>query len=128
MFTYDSTGEIEPGQVFIQLKASDNVNVLGDGLTITLPVKRSDLALWLDEPMPYMLVLYDARADVAYWLYVQAYFARLGDFSLPAAGDIVVVHLQKSNVVNDEAIRRFGQYKNAILRQVRRMGGIEHHE
>ena len=53
---------------------------------------------------------------------------RLGDFSLPAAGDIVVVHLQKSNVVNDEAIRRFGQYKNAILRQVRRMGGIEHHE
>jgi hypothetical protein len=128
LFTYDDNGEIEPGQIYIQLKATDTLNVLRDQQTIAFPIKRADLALWLDEPMPYILVLYDAQAEVAYWLYVQAYFARLPDFSLAQTGDIAMVHLQKANLVTDEAIRRFARYKNDILRQLRRRGGIDHHE
>lgn len=128
LFTYNSDGEIEPGQVYIQLKATDLLTVLQDRQTLAFPVKRSDLALWLDEPMPYILVLYDARADMAYWLYVQAYFERLHEFSLAQAGDIVMVHLQKTNVIDDEAIQRFAQFKNDVLRQVRLQGGVAHHE
>lgn len=48
---------------------------------------------------------------VTSWLYVQAYFARRRDFSLAQAGDIVMVHLQKANLVNDTTIRQFAQYK-----------------
>lgn len=128
LFTYDINGEIEPGQVYIQLKATDHLTVLQDQQTLAYPVKRSDLTLWLDEPMPYILILYDAQAEVAYWLYVQAYFARLREFSLQRAGDITMVHLRKANVVNDEAVQRFARYKNDVLKQVRGRGGIDHHE
>jgi hypothetical protein len=78
--------------------------------------------------MPYILVLYDARSDIAYWLYVQAYFARLPSFSLAETGDIVIVHFQAANVVSDDAIRRFAQYKNDVLRQLKGMGGLHHDE
>jgi hypothetical protein len=128
LFTYDSKGEIEPGQVYIQLKATDHLTVLQDQQTVAFAVKRSDLALWLDEPMPYILILYDAQTDVAYWLYVQAYFERRPAFNLAQAGDIVMVHLPKSNLVSEVAVQRFAQFKNAVLHQVRRRGGVEHHE
>ena len=128
LFTYDANGEIEPGQIYLQLKATDHPSVLQDQQVIAFPVKRADLELWLDEPMPYILVLYDTRSDIAYWLYVQAYFARMPGFSLDQAGDIVIVHFPKANVVSDEAIRRFAQYKNEVLRQVQGMGSVYHHE
>ncbi len=39
-----------------------------------------------------------------------------------------MMHLPKANVVGEEAIKRFAQFKNAVLNQVRRRGGVEHHE
>ena len=45
LFTYDDNGEIENGQIFIQLKATDSLRVLGDQETISFSVERSDLEL-----------------------------------------------------------------------------------
>jgi len=64
----------------------------------------ADLELWLREPMPYILVVYDAQADVAYWLYVEAYFARLQDFNLDRMGRTVTVYIPKANVLDESAI------------------------
>ncbi len=33
-------------------------------------MQHPDLELWLREPVPYILIVYDAQSDVAYWLYV----------------------------------------------------------
>ena len=65
--TYDANGEVENGLIYAQLKATDHLDVLRNGQTIAFPVKRADLELWLREPMPYILVVYDAQADAAYW-------------------------------------------------------------
>jgi hypothetical protein len=78
--------------------------------------------------MPYILILYDAGADIAYWLYVQAYFARLPGFNLAEVEDIIVVHFPLANVVSEAAIKGFVRYKNELLRQVKERGRLEHHE
>jgi hypothetical protein len=126
LFTYDANGEIENGQIFIQLKATDTLRVLADQQNISFSLDRSDLELWLKEPMPCILVVYDAQADVAYWQYVQAYLENLADFDLTRTGHTVTIHVPKDNVVNQDAIRSFARYRDAILDQLQ--GVIRHNE
>jgi len=125
LLTYNPDGEVENGQVYVQLKATDRLDVLRNGQIIAFPVKRADLELWLREPMPYILVVYDAQADVAYWLYVQAYFERLQGFNLDRVGRTVTVHIPKANVLDESAIRRFARFKERMLEQAE---GVVHHE
>ena len=122
--TYSASGEIENGLVYIQLKATDRLRVRDNQPTIAFQVRRADLELWLRDPLPCILIVYDARADVAYWLYVQAYFAQLISFNLAEAGETVTVHLPKTNVVDEAAIRRFAQHRDNVLAQ---MQGVIHH-
>lgn len=105
--TYDRNGEIENGYIYAQLKATDSLKILADGETISFTLSRSDLELWLGEPMPSMLILYDARQDIAYWLYLQAYFEAMVNFDLSRVGATVTVNLSKKNTVNSEAIAKF---------------------
>ena len=46
--------------------------------------------LWLAEKMPVILIVYDARMDIAYWVYIQSYFRRLTGFSLSTSGQSLV--------------------------------------
>jgi hypothetical protein len=47
--TYDVRGQTEGGVSFVQIKATDNLPLLKDGKTISWPVSRRDLKLWLNE-------------------------------------------------------------------------------
>ena len=124
IFTYDVDGEIENGQIYVQLKATDSLRILADRETITFPVKRSDLELWLQEPMPCILIVYDAQMDIAYWLYLQAYFENLEGFDLSQVGETVTVYLPKANIIDRESIKQFARYRNNILKQLQ--GVIRH--
>ncbi len=124
IFTYDANGEIQNGQIYIQLKATDSLKVLANQETITFPLARSDLELWLFEPMPCILIVYDAQLDLAYWLYIQAYFENLQRFDLSQVGETLNVRLPKTNIVNQEAIKEFARYRDEILRQLQ--GVIRH--
>jgi hypothetical protein len=118
IFTYDANGEIENGQIYVQLKATDSLRILADQQTIAFPVKRSDLELWLFEPMPCILIVYDAQSDVAYWLYLQSYFEHWEGFDLSQVGESITVHLPKANRVDREAIKQFARYRDDVLRQI----------
>jgi hypothetical protein len=126
LYTYDGAGEVENGAIYLQLKATDNPQTLKDEQTIALEVERSDLEYWLGEPMPVILVLYDARADAAYWLYVQPYLKGRPDFEPSETGRTVTVHLSKTAVLDEAAMRRFSIFRDDVLRQIR--GVIRHHE
>ncbi len=52
MSTYKSSGEIEAGNIFFQVKATDSLPLLADQKTISWPVNRRDLRLWLSEAYP----------------------------------------------------------------------------
>lgn len=125
LYTYDANGEFENGQVFIQLKATDSPRFLEKETVISFQVASSDLATWLNEPMPVILIVYDAGADRAYWVYIQAYFESRPNFQLAKDRNTVAVHLPKVNVVDASAIRKFAQYRDDVLRQIQ--GNIHHH-
>jgi hypothetical protein len=91
--TYDDEGEIENGRVLLQLKATDQLRRVGGGQFITWRIARADLGCWLREVQPFILVVYDAVADKAYWLHVQAYFARQAGFDLKRVGSWVTIRI-----------------------------------
>jgi Domain of unknown function (DUF4365) len=124
IFTYNASGEIENGQIYVQLKATDSLSLLADQKTITFTLARSDLELWLLEPMPCILIIYDAKNNQAYWLYIQAYFESKEEFNLSTAGESVTVRLSKNNILNRQAIKIFAKFKNDVLNQLQ--GVIRH--
>lgn len=121
LVTFADDGEVENGQILLQLKATDELVILRDEQTIAFPLDRADLELWLREPMPYILIVYDAQEDKAYWLYIQEYFENRADAGLDLVGRSITVHLSKTNVVNEDAIRTFVRYKADVLRQTERI-------
>jgi hypothetical protein len=118
LLTFNRKGEIDEGKILIQLKASDRLRLPSDARAFGFRLARSDLVHWLAEPMPVILIVYDAPKDVAYWLYVQHSFQELPDFNLFAAGRTVTVHVPTANVVTPAAVRRFGRFRDRILDQV----------
>src|SRR4051812_43211611 len=74
MTTYTAQGEVGNDFVLFQLKATDRLKRTSDNTAIVFRLERADLDWWLVETFPVILVVYDAQADVAYWLYVQGHF------------------------------------------------------
>ncbi len=119
--TYAANGEVEEGTVLFQLKATDSLPLSADGSAILFQLERSDLELWLRQYSPVIFVVYDAQADAAYWLYIQAYFARLSNFDLATSNQTTMVRVPISNVLNQEAVRSFARFRDNILRQTQQV-------
>jgi len=117
MFTYDSEGEIENGQIYLQLKATAHLKK-ADNQTIAFSVSTKDLKLWLEEPMPVILILYDAIQKTAYWLYIQAYFEK---HKINLNQKYITVYFDLKNTLNEETMNQFREYKHNILKQVKNM-------
>jgi hypothetical protein len=126
LFTYDEQGECEPGNVFLQLKATDRLKLISSGLKIAFPLDRADLLSWLEQTMPVILIVYDGKTDLAYWLYVQAYFEKQQGFSPAKMRQKTTVHVPIANTVTQEAIRRFADFRESICRQAREV--VRHEE
>ena len=119
VLTFTRRDEVQAGEVVLQLKATDRLRLPADLATISFRVDRSDLVLWLAELRPVILIVYDARQDVAYWLYVQSYFRRLPEFNLFAVGKTVTVHTPTANVLGPAAVGRFARFRDRVVAQTR---------
>jgi len=120
LHTYTPQGEVENETVGIQLKATDSLRLSRDGQSIPFSVDRSDLEYWLEERYPVILVVYDAQAEVAYWVYVQDYFQNRQQVPLELVGATYTIHLFRSDIIDTEAIRQFAAYKAEINLQLQR--------
>jgi Domain of unknown function (DUF4365) len=110
----------------LELKATDQVRRVVDGKFIAYRLSRADLQSWLTQFLPVILVVYDGRADRAYWLYVQAYFEKLPGFHLKRAGETATVRIPITNLLGPGAIRIFAHYRDRILVQME--GQVTHEE
>ncbi len=121
MRTFDENGEVEPGSIFWQLKASESWIVGARGIAFDLDVR--DYNLWRTEPLPVILALYDATRRRAYWLHVQGYFEE-DRRRLPRTGAKTVrVFLPESARLGRSAIRTIHRRKRearASLLRIRR--------
>jgi hypothetical protein len=120
METYNPDGESENGRVFFQLKATDRLKLRNDGRSIAVRIDWRDVQYWRDEPMPVILILYDAQADRAYWLHVQSYFAGSQRRPRRQVGT-TTVYVPRRHVLNEAAIRQLAAMRNAVLARIRRI-------
>ena len=117
--TFKQTGEIEPGSILVQLKATDGLALRAKQIFIPFRLERADLVLWLSEMMPVILVIFDAKKTKAYWLCVQEYFEELKDFNLFTAGKTITVHVPVANRVNLRAMRRVAMLRDQFRKRTR---------
>jgi Domain of unknown function (DUF4365) len=122
MFTYSDTGEIENGHVQYQLKATERLDWHRDGETFPFRVEFADLKHWMYEPLPVILIVYEAARDRAFWLYLQ----RALDVQWRPDGlqERVTLHIPGRNRLNQSAVRRIRRFRDQILRQIE--GAIRH--
>jgi hypothetical protein len=123
LFTYDDEGYAEESLVYLQLKASEKLTPFGDSFVFDIDVR--DIELWTAEPMPVILVLFNAAKRRAYWLYVQSYFADDPSRKPRKAAKTVRLRVPKRQVVSWRAIRKMRECKQAVLEQLE---GVIHHE
>lgn len=122
MATYNNAGEVEAGAVYIQVKATDQLSRIAGGKTISWPVSRRDLKLWLEETYPVILVVYDGQKDKAYWIHVQAYFSDRRTAELFSGAETVSVHMPIGNRLNPRAIQKIARCKNDVHKKLRGWG------
>jgi hypothetical protein len=122
LYTYDYSkgedGEYENEVIWIQLKATDNLVVRADEQTFVHRLRREHTNLWRDSLLPVILVVYDARNEMAYWLDVQEFLASDQGRLLEGQASITV-HIPMTNVVNEDAIEQFRRMKNERSRYYR---------
>jgi len=110
LFTYDAEGFVEPGSLFLQLKAAETLHKTGSGYVFDLDIR--DYNLWMLEKTPVLLILFDAGRKRAYWLAVQRYFRDSG--RKPKKGAKTVrVRVPARQVVNRRAVTRWRTLKRA---------------
>jgi hypothetical protein len=119
MQTFNRRGEVENGRVFFQLKATDHLKRTVDGSSVSCRVERADLLHWLEEAFPVVLVLYDAKGDTAYWVYVQNHFGELTGFDPARCGVRITVTIPHSNVLDRRTMRALARAKNAAAAAMR---------
>lgn len=124
LWTFAPSGEVEPGAVYLQVKATDRVTIVGRNQFISLRIERRDLRAWLVQPFPVILILYDAANDQAYWLYVQAEFSGVKRFRAARGSETLKIRIPLSNILDSNAIRRFQAYRNKVLAQ---SDGVTYH-
>lgn len=126
LYTYAPNGGVEPGNVLIQIKATEGIRTLRDSKAISFPVEWRDIALWRSEIMPVIFIVHDIVQDVAYWLYVQEWLEDSATRFQPLkrSGN-VNAHFSINNVVNEQAIGRFREFKRIVFDQIQ--GKVDHH-
>lgn len=115
VYTFGADGEAESGEIRVQVKATDDLATLRDGMSIPWRVDRSDVALWIDDNAPVILIVYDARAELAYWLYVQRYFAEIEQFNIFSAPKSMTIHLSTRNALDRDAVEWIANRKRHIV-------------
>jgi hypothetical protein len=124
IFTYNNKGEIENGNIFVQLKATDSISrhKRKDGLSFS--VGKRDINLWYGEPFPVYLVLFDAAAEKAYWLYFQKYLTKIQITPSKVKKRSLAVHIDEKNLLDSTTPEIWRSHKEKSLKQLK--GSVRH--
>lgn len=112
MRTDDTTGEVENGEIALQVKASDSLRRSSDQRSVRLRLEWRDLLFWLNEAMPVILVAYDAVEEQGYWLHVQRYLRDREWAARMGASATVTVLIPTQNVLDEPAVRLFARFRD----------------
>ena len=114
MFHFSDSGELENGEVRFQLKATDSLSLVKEGKFASIQIKTGDIQYWLMEFYPFILVLYDAQKDRAYWLDIK----ELASSSIDLDRESVNLRIPISNSLAAASIKRFREESLSIIQQM----------
>jgi hypothetical protein len=117
MTTFNRRGEIENGDVRMQVKATDSIKKVSGRAAVAVRLEWRDVVYRLNEPLPVILVLYDARADRAWWLDLQEAVRMAGRQA--RGGARLTVRVPQANVLTSKAVRGFRRLRDAALVRTR---------
>ena len=104
MFHFSPDGSVENGEVRFQVKATDHVKTTRE--TIRCRVSTADVHYWYWEDSPFVLVVYDAKTEGAFWLHLRSYVD--GHPRILASGqNTVTVRIPITNKVTLRAVDRW---------------------
>jgi len=116
--TFDHDGLIEPGAILIQLKASESLTIHSDGEHFVFDLDIRDYNLWVDEPNPVFLILYEAASRRAYWVYVQRYLKGSSRPKPKSTAKTVRIKIPIANKVRTRFFRHARRLKDEALRKI----------
>ncbi len=111
--TFDEEGYAEPGLLLLQIKAAETLTLSGADYVFDLDVR--DYHLWMLEPLPVVLVLYDAGRRKAYWLLVKPYFRKDASRRPQKGAKTVRVRMPKRQSFTCRAVARIREHKQTNL-------------
>lgn len=106
MLHFSEDGQIEDGEVRFQVKATDSLSLVDDGRNAVCRIETAHIRHWYWQLYPFVLVLFDARKERAYWLHIQAEVDQRNDLLSPRR-KTVSLRLPVSNTLSVRAIDRF---------------------
>ena len=122
--TFDRDGLIEPGAILIQLKAMESIITHSDGKSYVYDLDVRDYNLWVREPNPVFLILYDTASRKAYWVYFQQ-AVNSGAIGKPKAGAKTIrVKIPMANKVRTDFFRHARRLKEQVV--VKLLGADPH--
>jgi hypothetical protein len=116
---FDDKGQVENGNVYVQLKATDKIRMSKNGRYVFFTISTRDIKLWQDAFMPVYLVLYDAAAELAYWVYLQQYLERKGIRAATLITNSLTIRIDVKSVLDIASIQRWRTDKNNALKQIK---------
>ncbi len=123
--TFDINGHAENGFIRLQLKASAKPSYSKDRTFISFKIEVEHFELWVNEEFPVFLIIYDAVAIKAYYLYLQEYFASISQSTgKKSKGATVTVRIPFVNEFNEDTVDYMRDKKLAIQKQIK--GKIKH--
>jgi Domain of unknown function (DUF4365) len=107
--TYDEGGYLEPGSIYLQLKAAEALKQVGSGYVFDVDIR--DYNLWTLERAPVILILFDASKRRAYWLHVQSFFREDMGRKPKKGAKTVRVRVPARQVVHCRAVAKWRELK-----------------
>jgi hypothetical protein len=114
MQVFKADGQLENGEVKFQVRATYALPRLARRRAIPSRLDARDAIYWLNDAMPVILVIYDARADRAWWLCLQE---ALRDKQQKMKASLTV-HIPLDQVVNETAIRHIASLREHVRKEV----------
>ena len=112
--TFNDKGEVENTQIHIQLKSTDFIKYTSDKTFYACDVSKRDLELWCHSDIPVVLVLYDAKKEVAYYLDILEFYQKNG-INLDKIRKFVRLKIRTTDIWNPEVAIKLRHIKNQFV-------------
>lgn len=109
----------------MQLKATNSIRLIEKDSFVAFEVSTKNYRLWMEEGSTVFLIVYDAVARKAYWLYFQKYFEDDPVRKPQAAAKWITLRIPVTNELSEVTVDYMRERKAAFLT---RFAKVRHHD